>query len=61
MSPHGEMTHAGAVFQVNAVSAILSVLAKSDFDTGDPKLVLEWLSYRLDEAATVLQKADVKQ
>ncbi len=57
MNPHGEMTHAGAVFQVNAVAAIMLGLAKTDFKDNDPALILEWLGYRLDEAGTVLQKA----
>ena len=60
MSPHDEMTHAGAVFQVNAVAGILLGLAKIDFRDNDPALILEWLGYRLDEAATVLQKAGVE-
>ncbi len=60
MRPHGEMTHSGAVFQVNAVASILLGLAKINFQDNDPALILEWLGYRLDEAATVLQKLGVE-
>ncbi len=56
MRPDGEMTHAGAVFQVSAIANVLLIMAKVDHEQGDFPLVMEWLGYRLDEAATVLQK-----
>ncbi len=57
----GQMTEDGAVVQVTVIGNILLVLSKADPDRGDTSLILEWLGYRLDEAAIVLQKTEGKE
>ncbi len=55
----GQMTEDGAVAQVTVIGNILLVLSQADPDRGDTPLILEWLGYRLDDAATVLRQAGV--
>ncbi len=56
----GQMTENGAVTQITVIGNILLVLSQADPDRGDTPLILEWLGYRLDEAATVLRQAGVE-
>ncbi len=60
MNTPEHMTRDGALFQISAVANILLIMAKVDHEQGDFPLVTEWLGYRLDEAASVLQKAGVE-